>query len=347
MAQYDAPISQADFQNNLNSSNLSTETKQQIFSLIGTSDTVDVKTWDGTGPISGPTQVLVVTPPAPTTPGGTVQLALPADQLQSVKAWIFDTKENISATFNTIERVIVGGSGGNTFVVNGDRDTTIVGGIGADTFTTTAGNDRIEAGTGTTNANTGAGFDVVVAKGSSTDYDVSIVGGALVLQSKAGATIAATTVTAKDVNIVEFSNTAGGPVAANKSVAVVGDASTATVVRLYDGLLGRNAESGGAKFWATAQKNGTSLETIANTFLNSSEFQAAHANLSNEQFVALLYNQALLRTDGGASDAAGANFWVDALNNNASRAQVAVGIVGSVEATADASAQIKIVDGWV
>lgn len=347
MAQYDAPITQEELQNNLNASDLSKETKSQIFSLIGTEGTVDVKNWDGSTPVTGSAQVMLVAPAAPSTPGETVELTLPADQLQSVKAWIFDTTENISANFNTIERVIVGGSGANTFVVNGDRDTTIVGNISTDTFTTTGGNDRIEAGTGVTNVQTGTGFDVIVAKGSAADYDVAIVDGALVLQTKTDSTAPASTITAKDVNFIEFSNTVSGAVADTKSIALARDAATATVVRLYDGLLGRNAESGGAKFWMDAQTNGASLETIAETFLNSSEFQTAHANLSNEQFVALLYTQGLQRTDSGATDAEGVKFWVDALNANASRAQVAVGIVGSTEATTGTEDHIKIVDGWV
>ena len=347
MAQYDAPLTQAEFQSNLESTSLTDTTKSIILDLISNETNVDVKAWDGTSAISGETKVLVVAPVAPTAPGATVELTLPADQLASVKAWIFDTTENISATFNTIDRVIVGGSGENTFVVNGDHDTTIVGGDKTDTFTTTGGNDRIEAGTGATTANTGAGFDVVIAKGDVEDYDVEIVDGALVLTSKAGASVATTTITAKDVNFIEFSTTVEGDLANTKSIAVLGDAESATTVRLYDGLLGRNAESAGAKFWLDAQETGTSLEAIAQTFLNSAEFQTEHANLSNEAFVALLYTQALQRTDGGAADAEGVKFWVDALNNNASRAQVAVTIVASTEAATDTEGHIKIVDGWV
>ncbi|QEI08386.1 DUF4214 domain-containing protein [Pigmentiphaga aceris] len=350
MAQYDQDLTQEEFQNNINGSDLSTETKSKILELIGTDGTVNVKTWDGLTPATAgdaPAQVLIVSPTILPGSDGTTVLDLPADLLGSVKTWVFDTTENISANFNTIDRVIVGGSGENTFVVNGDHDTTIVGNNKTDTFTTTGGNDRIEAGTGTTTVNTGAGFDIVVAKGSADDYDVTIVDGALVLKSKAGAGVADTTITAKDVNFIEFSNTVGGSLADNKSIAIVGDAASATVVRLYDGLLGRNAESSGAKFWVDAQAKGTSLETIATAFLNSTEFQTAHANLSNEQFVSLLYTQGLQRTDAGAADAEGVKFWVDALNNNVSRAEVAVGIVGSAEATTGTDAHIKIVDGLV
>lgn len=347
MAQYDAPISQAEFQQNLEATSLSEQTKLTINNLIAPLGAqVVVNTWDGQAALPAGNQVLVVNPTT-TTPGETVQLSLPAEQLASVKAWIFDTDANISANFNTIERVIVGGRGENTFTVAGDRDTTIVGGNATDKFTTSGGNDTFEVGTGDTTIAAGEGFDVVVAQGGIEDYDVAIVNGALVLTTKeTGATIDAAKITAGDVEFVEFAKTRGGDLADTQSIAITDNAEAATVVRLYNGLLNRSAEAEGAKFWLSAEEQGVSLDAIAQAILNSNEFKEANADISNAAFVDLLYTQALQRA-AGDSDTAGKSFWVGALEAGASREQVAVGIVGSLEATDKTSDHIIINDGTV
>ncbi|WP_407658693.1 DUF4214 domain-containing protein [Methylobacterium planeticum] len=62
---------------------------------------------------------------------------------------------------------------------------------------------------------------------------------------------------------------------------------------------------------------------IAQAFLFSPEYQALHTTpLTNAQFVSDLYENALDQ----ASEAAGLQFWTDALAFGASRAQVALGI---------------------
>jgi hypothetical protein len=81
------------------------------------------------------------------------------------------------------------------------------------------------------------------------------------------------------------------------------------------------------------------LLTVAETFLNSAEFQAATGALSNAEYVEYLYNQAL----GRGSDVEGKAYWVDQLDSGTqSRADLLVGFSESNEhrsLTADLVAQ--------
>ncbi len=347
MAQYNEPITKEQLNNSLGSLNLSDNVLGKIDEyLADAGDNIQVATWNGTANDTpeGPANVLIFNA-APNANGEPTNVSIPGELLASTSTYIFDTDADISANFNTVDRVIVGGRGDNTFVVNGDHDTTIVGGNQTDKFTTTGGDDTFEVGTGETTIDAGEGFDNAVVQGSIDDYTVEIVDGALVLTSTASGNN--TELTAKNVEIIEFSDNLGDLIN-HESIAVVDNADAGTVVRMYQSFLGRDAEAAGAKFWVQAEEAGFSLEAIAQDFLTSLEFRATvGSNSTNKQFVQQLYTQALGRADGGAADTDGVQYWLDALDAGASRAQVAVGIVGSADAVEASQDFIKIIDGGV
>ena len=96
------------------------------------------------------------------------------------------------------------------------------------------------------------------------------------------------------------------------------DGVTASIARLYHGVLDRLPDEDGLISWRTAASNGSSLEGIAAAFMGSAEFQARFGTLSNQQFVEQLYRFTLDR-EGDASGIAG---WVSVLNSGTSRARV-------------------------
>ena len=122
----------------------------------------------------------------------------------------------------------------------------------------------------------------------------------------------------------------------------VADATDASVARLYIGILDRAPDAAGLQGWENAAHNGTSLQSIANSFLNSSQYNAQHPGGStNIQFVDSLYHNALDRP----ADAAGEQGWVQALDTGSlTRAQVALSIVESPEAQQHLVNQVEI--GW-
>lgn len=108
---------------------------------------------------------------------------------------------------------------------------------------------------------------------------------------------------------------------------------TGEIYRLYLTALGRDPvdDPNGCGFWIYQLDQGTSLTSIVNGFLNSSEFVSRFGGTTNTNadFVNLLYKNMLGR-DGSVDP--GYNFWVSVLNSHAaSRADVVIGFMESPE----------------
>jgi hypothetical protein len=116
----------------------------------------------------------------------------------------------------------------------------------------------------------------------------------------------------------------------------VGNVDAAEVARLYDTVLGRLPDLSGLTSWTNQMESGTSLQTVANGFVGSTEFQTAYGSLDNTDFVTLLYQNVLHRVP----DPTGLGNWVTALNGGESRAQVVVGFSESAEHIANTAAHI-------
>jgi hypothetical protein len=114
------------------------------------------------------------------------------------------------------------------------------------------------------------------------------------------------------------------------------DETAAQVARLYDTTLGRLPDEAGLGYWTQTTKAGGSLLDDANNFLNSTEFLSTYGTLDNRSFIATLYNNSLHR----GADAQGEDYWINALNSGASRAQVVIGVSESPEHQASTAANI-------
>jgi hypothetical protein len=108
------------------------------------------------------------------------------------------------------------------------------------------------------------------------------------------------------------------------------DTDEATVQRLYEGLLDRGNDPSGIEYWTDQLLAGDSKTDIAQGFLNSSEYTAAHGTMTDAQFVESLYTGLLGRT----AEQTGLTFWTGALGSGETRAAVAVAIADSAEAKA-------------
>jgi hypothetical protein len=86
----------------------------------------------------------------------------------------------------------------------------------------------------------------------------------------------------------------------------------AQVTRLYDNVLGRNADQTGLNYYINAMDDGTSMTDIAAQMLNSDEFSASFgAGQTNTQFVQTLYNN--LRGENGSD--ADVSYWTGRLDS--------------------------------
>ena len=162
--------------------------------------------------------------------------------------------------------------------------------------------------------NAGGGYDVVQLDGLASDYTITAGNSnnvTLTAPALLGQTAAIT-----DAEFLTFSS--------GDTVALAHSEAEASALRLYEGILGRDADLGGAQNFTAQVEAGTALTDIANSFLNSAEFGGA----ATEASINSLY-QSLL---GRAADTAGSDSWEAVIASGGSLADVAAGIAGSAEA---------------
>lgn len=352
--QYDNPLLAGDVKDaltaNASISSTTTDAISQILNLDH-ADTVAIGSWDGLGSVVAPTgsNAQAIFADIAGAAGTDVTVDLTTAGLSDAKAFVFASDANLTLDFtaspvvsllsvdtptaDTAERVIVSGNG-NDHITVGDGNTTVDTGAGNDTVTlgngnnvviansgdnqisTGTGRDTIYTGTGNDTIDTGAGFDMAHVAGSRADFTASVSGNSLNLNG--GDHIVSTS----NVEFISFDN--------NESIVVAGTDEEAAALRLYNGLLGRDADAGGAEGWANAASN-SALTDIAQGFLGSSEFQ----NSMNSEFIQSVYSTLL----GRGADAGGEELWLNLLAHGASRAEVIAGITNSDEGqTASASA---------
>ena len=112
------------------------------------------------------------------------------------------------------------------------------------------------------------------------------------------------------------------------------------VYRIYQATLGRAPDAAGFQNWSERLANGTDIDQVINGFTASAEFQRTYGDLSNEEFVGLLYENVLDRE----ADPTGLENWTERLDGGMSRAEVVRGFSQSGEFVAATSEDLK---DWV
>ena len=360
--QYDNPVSSSDLLATLTaeSANLSDSTIEAINSLLNldNAETVSVAGITGTTvqlPASGAASIVQGTVEG--VKGDTVVLDLAAAEAAGASVYHLQSDANLVVNLDgqaaapaadaeavatlaavdtsAIELVVATGNGDDVITVKGDQNTLIDAGNGNDTIVTGNGNNTVIAGAGNNNVTTGTGDDTIILSGSNHADIVNAGEGYDVVQldgSRDDYTIAVgnnfnvnltgnQTAAITDAEFLTFVN--GEEV---ETVALAHNDAEAAALRLYQGILDRDVDQEGAKFFTGYVNNGGSLTDVANAFLSSSEF----AGVNNAADVNDLY-QALL---GRTADDAGADAWTSLLANGGSLADVAAAISVSAEAQA-------------
>lgn len=359
--QYDNPVQSSDLLATLtaDSANLSDTTIDAITSLLGL-DTVEAVEVAG---ITGSTVQLpesgiasIVQGTVDGVKGDTVVVDLSAAEAAGASVYNLQSDANLVVNLegqaaapaadvqafaalaavdtSAIELVVTTGNGDDVITVKGDQNTLIDAGDGNDTIVTGNGNNTVIAGAGNNNITTGTGDDTIILSGSNHADIVKAGEGYDVVQldgSRDDYTIAAgnnfnvnltgnQTASITDAEFLTFVN--GEEV---ETVALAHNDAEAAALRLYQGILDRDVDQSGAKFFTGYVNNGGSLTDVANALLDSSEF----AGVNNAADVNDLYEALLGR---GTADDAGASVWTELLANGGSLADVAAAISVSAEA---------------
>lgn len=106
------------------------------------------------------------------------------------------------------------------------------------------------------------------------------------------------------------------------------DGHAGQAYRLYKAAFDRVPDLEGLGFWIDALDDGTSLNAVADCFVNSAEFQYRYGSAVSDQFfVTKLYNNVLDR----APEQAGFDYWMYQLQNGMSRESVLICFSESIE----------------
>lgn len=360
--QYDSPQSSSALQDTLtaDSANLSDSTIAAINSLLNLDnvENVNIAGIEGNAvqlPTSG--QADIVVGEVEGEQGDQVVVDLAAAEAAGVSAYVLQSDANLvvdlqgqaaaagdvqtlaaavapAVDTSGIQLVVATGNGDDVITVKGDQNTLIDGGDGNDTIVTGNGNNVVIAGNGNNNVTTGSGDDTIILSGSDhadivnagAGYDVVQLDGTrddyeLTVGNNFNVNLTGNqTAAIKDAEFLKFVDADG----AEQSIALAHNDAEALALRMYEGILGRDADVNGAKSFVEAVNNGTSLTDIANAFLNSQEFAGAN----NAADINDLYNTLL----GRDADQGGADAWAALLANGGTLADVAGAIAVSEEA---------------
>lgn len=124
-------------------------------------------------------------------------------------------------------------------------------------------------------------------------------------------------------------------------IGIAGDRDDAEIGRLYQAALGRAPEAGADQYWSAALDGGGSLTQLAQDFVGSAEFAQKYGAPGNAGYVGLLYQNVLHRP----GDPGGVQYWTQALQSGASRANVLASFANSTENRVDTATATH--DGWV
>lgn len=365
--QYDSPVSVEEVKNLFVNNDLAPATIESIDKLIsingndsnidvGYAGVTEVGMFDLPPPPSGDGSyellILDTSGLAPALDGAPIPVVLPPPAAQA-PLFVIQGNVGLELAFNTVERVIVTGQGNDNITVNGDRNTTIESGGGNDTLNTSGGDDYIVSSSGNASIATGAGSDTIVTGqgndtiDSGTGFDKVLVNfsgaNATVTKSDNGLVVANgdsnNAITLLNTNFIEFST--------GESFTVSNSLEAATAMRLYDTLLERAAEFGGAQYWTNLVEQGASLTDIAVGFATSAEFIQKHGNVfefETDAFVEKMYDLML----GRGSDEAGKAYWADLVNQGTvQRGDMIVFFADSAEAVETYQDTVKFIDDWL
>lgn len=120
------------------------------------------------------------------------------------------------------------------------------------------------------------------------------------------------------------------------------DGPAAQLHRLYDAVFDRSPDTSGLLHHERAMTQGVALQSIAQQFVGSPEFQSTYGSVGDARFVELLYANVLGRTP----DAGGLAYQLDALRSGTSRAQLVVNFSESPEHRGDAEF-VGVIRDWV
>lgn len=190
----------------------------------------------------------------------------------------------ITAAIDDVKHIFVAGAGNDKVSATGAADILIGG----------AGNDTLDGG---------AGLDKAVFTGALADYKLNLANNQALTITDAQATRDGVD-SLKNVERLSFSDV-------SVALDIGKDQTAGSGYMLYKAAFNRTPDLGGLGFWINKMDTGAGYSSVAQSFVSSTEFQAAFggSNPSVNTLVTKLYTNVLNR----AADTGGIAFWQDKL----------------------------------
>jgi len=96
----------------------------------------------------------------------------------------------------------------------------------------------------------------------------------------------------------------------DKTVSAPGEEIAGQAYRIYKAAFDREPDHGGLGFWVNQIDRGATLEEVSQLFIDSTEFNLTYGNVTDNEFIDLLYQNVLNRLP----DLSGYDFWLDKIN---------------------------------
>lgn len=204
------------------------------------------------------------------------------------------------------------------------------------------------------NASLGDGYHAVVLDGARDHYALrSDASGSVTIKNVAtGDADFGKQVTITGADYVVFNGAADAADGIYPAMYFLVDGHNAGLAELYVGALGRLPDLAGLEWWEDQLAAGARLTDVATGFIGSGEFKTRyptaaapsdHGGAGDQAFVNALYQNVLHR----APDAGGLAYWVNALANGGSRADMLVSFALSAEDENNTHAAPGHADGWL
>lgn len=213
--------------------------------------------------------------------------------------------------------------------INGTANNdSLTGTLNSEKINGLAGNDTISGGAGNDTIDGGAGTDVISFSAKLSNYTISHSGATYSVKAKTGSDGTDTITNGESLKFFDMT--------VNLNVhAVVASAPAATVqsiIELYVAFFRRVPDADGLVYWIEQMKAGQTINQIAESFYNAgllfSNVTGFDANMSNADFVNVIYKNVLGRTDG--ADAEGLAYWTGKLaDGSASKGTLVTNILFS------------------
>jgi len=200
--------------------------------------------------------------------------------------------------------------------VGSNFDDTLIGG---------SGDNVLEGGLGNDNLNGGSGSDTVIINDNyaNASFSFSKFTSAVTVTSSDGVD------SVDNVELIQFNDGLLdlSIVEDNAPMRLAGLDDVGRIVSLYQAALNRTPDIGGMNYWVDAFTDGMEIESIAQNFVDSTEFTTYFAMDTNEAYLDTLYQNVL----GREGEESGFNWWLNALNEGESYNKVLMGFSDSIE----------------